>query len=155
MIIKVTDAEIPTAAHIHSISWRASHRAFCSPQFIAQHTPAHQEAYIRQKMTEGSVFYMLLAPHPVGIVSIRASLIEDLYILPESQNRGFGTQLLRHAIGCCDGVPTLWILSNNHDAARLYEREGFQLTGNSSPITSQLNEIEYIMARPAICDPLA
>ena len=88
---------------------------------------------------------MLVEDRPVGVVSITGSLIEDLYILPEMQNKGYGTELLKYAISLCPGVPTLWILENNENAARLYRRMGFQETGKVNAITNKLAEIEFAL----------
>ena len=107
------------------------------------HSPRRQEEYLCRKMAEGSKVYMLVQEEPVGIVSVSGSLIEDLYILPDKQNKGFGTMLLRYAISQCAGTPTLWILENNIDAERLYRRMGFKETGKRSPITDSLDEIEF------------
>ena len=88
----------------------------------------------------------------MGIVSVTGSLIEDLYILPDRQNRGYGTKLLQYAIGQCADTPVLWILENNQGAERLYRRMGFQETGRRNPITKGLDEIEFIMTQnPACC----
>ena len=38
---------------------------------------------------------MLVKHKPVGIVSVTGSLIEDLYIRPDEQNKGYGTD-------CCN-----------------------------------------------------
>lgn len=143
MIIPVDENNITEAARIHSLSWKESHRSFCDPAFIELHSIAHQEEYIRNKMKEGSSFFMLIEDGPVGIVSVTDSLIEDLYILPEMQNRGYGTRLLEFAMGKCREVPTLWILENNKDAERLYLRMGFYKTGRRNAITIKLDEIEY------------
>ena len=69
---------------------------------------------------------------PVGIVSVTGSLIEDLYVLPDLQNRGYGTELLRFAMRQCKDTPVLWILENNTDAERLYRRMGFQEPGRKT-----------------------
>ena len=143
MIITVSQSELREAARIHSVSWQESHRSFCTPEFIALHTPEHQEEYLRDKMDHGARIFMLTEDEPVGIVSVTGSLIEDLYILPEYQNRGYGTRLLHYAIRRCEGVPTLWILGNNLDAGRLYRREGFRETGRRNVITDKLDEIEF------------
>ena len=142
-IIPVDRSSLPAAARIHSVSWQESHRSFCAPDFIALHTPEHQEEYLRDKMDHGARIFMLTEDEPVGIVSVTGSLIEDLYILPEYQNRGYGTRLLHFAIRQCEGVPTLWILENNLDAGRLYRREGFRETGRRNMITDKLDEIEF------------
>ena len=143
MIVPVDQSNIARAAAVHSASWQDSHRAFCTPAFVALHTPERQQEYLMAKIRGGSRVYMLITDRPAAVVSVTGSLIEDLYVLPERQNRGFGTRLLRHAIAQCDGTPTLWILENNADAARLYERMGFAPTGNRKHISDKLDEIEY------------
>ena len=146
MIVDVDRKDVARAGEIHARSWQESHRAFCAPEFVAMHTPERQAWYLREKMEKGSRVYMLLADGvPMGVVSVTGSLIEDLYVLPEGQNRGYGTALLRHAIAQCAGTPTLWILENNHRAARLYRRMGFCETGRSNAITESLNEIELAL----------
>lgn len=143
MIVKVDDSNIDDAALIHSVSWQESHRSFCPAEFVALHTPARQKGYLQNKIDSGTVVYMLIEDGPAGIVSVTDSLIEDLYIYPVLQNRGCGTVLLRFAMKHCAGVPTLWILENNMNAARLYRREGFVETGNRNHITDGLDEIEF------------
>ena len=143
MIIAVNDINLAQAAEIHSISWKESHRAFCSPDFIEMHSPQHQEEYLREKLANGSTLYMLVEEKPIGMVSVTESMIEDLYILPKMQNMGFGTELLRYAMERCEETPTLWILENNKDAERLYRRIGFKPTGKRNAITDKLDEIEF------------
>ena len=99
-------------------------------------------AYLKSKMEAGSSIYLLIADVPVGVVSVTGNLIEDLYVLPERQNRGYGTELLRFAIAECTDTPMLLILENNVRAKRLYERLGFSETGRRNVITNGLDEIE-------------
>ncbi len=141
-IVPVNENLTSAAAVIHSLSWKESHRSFCTPEFIELHSPGHQLEYIKEKIRNGSDFYMLLDPEPVGIVSVTGDLIEDLYVLPDIQNRGYGTELLRYAIDLCKGTPSLWILENNDRAKKLYLREGFRETGRRNMITEGLDEIE-------------
>ena len=141
-IIPVDNTNIIQAAEIHSISWKESHRAFCTPEFIEKHTPERQREYLQNKMNGGAKVYMLADEKPLGIVSVTGSLIEDLYVLPEMQNRGHGTALLQFAIKQCTNTPVLWILENNTGAERLYHRMGFQRTGKRNCIANGLDEIE-------------
>ena len=145
MIIPVDEANILQAATIHSISWQESHRTFCTTDFVEMHTPERQQAYLMNKIKGRTKVYLLVDEEPVGIVSVTDNLIEDLYVLPDRQNMGYGTQLLQFAIDQCMGTPTLWILENNMNAARLYRRMGFEKTGNKKPITEGLDEIEYAL----------
>lgn len=145
MIVSVNEANLPEAAAVHSASWQESHRAFCAPDFVAQHSPARQEAYLRAKIKAGASVFMLVLDRPVGIVSVTRNLIEDLYVLPAMQRRGYGSLLLRYAIDQCQGTPTLWVLENNVGAARLYQRCGFVPTGRTNRISGKIAEIEYCL----------
>lgn len=146
-IIPVDEVILPEAGRIHSVSWQESHRAFCAPEFTALHTPERQQAYLKEKLDSGSRIFMLDDDEPVGIVSVTGSLIEDLYVLPEYQRRGYGTALLHYAIRQCESIPVLWILENNPGAARLYRREGFRETGRRNRITDGLDEIEFSLEK--------
>ena len=75
MIVPVDASNIHDAAVIHSVSWQESHRSFCNADFVALHTPEHQEEYLLQKMNEGSRVFMLIHQNPVGIVSLKDNLI--------------------------------------------------------------------------------
>ena len=142
MIIPVDETNLLQAAAVHSMAWKESHRAFCSPEFIERHTTDRQRAYLHRKMCGGTKVYMLVDEEPLGIVSVTGGLIEDLYVLPDAQNRGYGTQLLQYAMEMCTDAPRLWILENNTGAKRLYHRMGFRETGKRNRITDGLDEIE-------------
>lgn len=142
VISPVDEAAVPAAAAVHAAAWQASHKNFCSADFVAAHTPERQADHIRKKMAEGSRFYLLSDPEPAAVISLRGRLIEDLYVLPERQGQGLGTFLLRFALGICGGEAELWILENNARAEKLYRRLGFERTGAVHGITKGLNEIE-------------
>ncbi len=148
-IIPVDQTNLSVAAAVHSRAWQASHRAFCAPDFIEKHTPERQRETLRKKMNGGAELWMLVDEKPVGIVSVTGSLIEDLYVLPEMQNRGCGTELLRFAISRCTDLPVLWILENNTGAERLYRRMGFEETGRRKSVSGGLDEIELYRPCPA------
>ena len=109
------------------------------------HTPERQREYLINKMNNGTKFYMIADDEPVGIVSVTKSLIADLYVLPDMQNRGYGTRLLQYAVGQCTDTPTLWILENNIRAERLYRRMGFKETGRKNSGKNGLDEIEFAL----------
>ncbi len=146
IVVPVFGKNIFDAAKIHSISWQASHRSFCNDNFIKIHTADYQQEYINGKMKKGSKFYMFYDNNPVAVVSVNEGLIEDLYVLPEQQNKGYGTQLLGYVVARIQSlglIPSLWILENNHGAERLYLQHGFVPTGNRKHITGKLDEVEY------------
>ena len=136
-IENVTEATLPLAGRVHSESWIASHREICTPEFVAAHTPQAQTEYLRREMEQGKRLFLLTdAGEPVGIVTVWGSLIENLYVLPGRQKRGYGSRLLKFAMTQCEDAPTLWVLNSNENAHRLYLRHGFQQTG----VIKYLNE---------------
>ncbi|SFN98014.1 Ribosomal protein S18 acetylase RimI [Pseudobutyrivibrio sp. UC1225] len=148
LVTEVNEDNVEAAARIHSVSWQESHLSFCTKEFIAMHDVKHQKEYIEKKIADGSEFYMLMDEEPVAVVSITGSLIEDLYVLPELQNKGYGSQLLYYVISKIQKkrlAPTLWILENNDGAERLYRRNGFVPSGNVNQITDKLDEIEFVL----------
>lgn len=144
-IVKITENNISEAGKIHSESWKESHKSFCSEEFIARHTEEAQTEYIRSEIAKGKDFYMLVNHKPVGIVSLQNSLIENLYVLPTEQRKGYGTMLLQYALQQCNGVPSLWILSNNERAYAFYRKYGFVESGKRKQLRNDLFEIELIL----------
>lgn len=145
MIVEVTKDNIIDAAKIHSLSWKDSHRSFCSSGFIAIHSVEHQIDYLNDEIKQGKKVFMLVLDKPVGIVSIWNDLIENLYVLPEEQCKGYGTGLLLFAIKQCKEKPSLWILDNNHGAYKLYTKHGFKKTGKVNLISKENNIYEEEM----------
>lgn len=142
MITKVDESNIEDAGRVHSESWKESHRSFCSAEFVEKHTPSAQVDYLRREMAAGKQIYMLMAEYPVGIVSVQGDLIENLYVLPSEQRKGYGTQLLQFAIQQCAGTPSLWILNTNEAACRFYLHKGFRVTGKRKELKRGMYEME-------------
>jgi len=143
MIVPITPKNLKDAALVHSLSWRESHRTFCTPAFVASHTPVSQEQYLKTELARGKKGFMLVdGGRSVGIVTVWGSLIENLYVLPSDYRKGYGTQLLLFALAQCEARPTLWVLSNNERALRFYLGHGFAKTGAVKPLSGALFEIE-------------
>lgn len=142
MFLEVTEELLSSAAEIHSKSWKESHRSFCEETFVEAHTIESQTEYLRKEKIAGKRLYLLKDVHPVGIVSIDGNMIENLYVLPEKQGKGYGKQLIEFALSQCEGVPTLWILENNTRAYHLYSKYGFVLTGEKHELSKELSEVE-------------
>lgn len=150
MIVPVDKTNLYEAAAVHAAAWRESHRTFCTSAFIEAHTTERQAAYLQRKLDAKSRLFLLIEKKPIGVISVMENLIEDLYVLPEEQGKGYGTKLLRYAIGACPGTPALWILENNARARRLYERLGFAETGNRHAVPNGLDEIEFAKHLPCM-----
>ena len=103
-------------------------------------------------MNAGKNVYMLVDERPVGIVSVHGSMIENLYVLPDEQRKGYGSLLLHYAIGQCEESTMLWVLNTNTNAKRLYERHGFRMTGHRKALKNDMYEIE--MRRESEPEPM-
>ena len=93
MLQIVTEENIEEAALIHQLSWKESHQSFCSKEFIDAHTTSTQMEYIRNELLKGKRFFLLNLNEEggKGIVSVHHNLIENLYVLPDQQRKGYGT----------------------------------------------------------------
>ena len=143
-IVKITENNIRDAGKIHSESWQESHKRFCSEEFVSRHTEKAQTEYIRSEITKGKDFYMLIDRMPVGIVSVCGSLIENLYVLPTEQRKGYGAMLLQYVLKHCHDIPSLWILSNNDRANAFYKKYGFVESGRKKQLRNDLFEVELV-----------
>ena len=143
-IVIITENNIRDAGKIHSESWKESHKSFCSEEFVARHTEETQTEYIRSEISKGKDFYMLIDHVPVGIVSVCGSLIENLYVLPTEQRKGYGEMLLQYGLKQCNGIPSLWILSNNDRANAFYKKYGFVESGRKKQLGNDLFEVELV-----------
>lgn len=146
MIVPVDETNIAAAGEVHAASWRESH-SFCTPEFVAAHTAETQTEYLRREMEVGKVLFLLLDPEPAGVVSVQEDLIENLYVLPEKQGRGYGSALLDFAAARCLVAPRLWVLNINEKARRFYEARGFRETGARRELNHGLAELEMTRSR--------
>lgn len=98
--------------------------------------------YLRRELEQGKALFLLIDEIPVGVVSVKGDLIENLYVLPACHRRGYGTRLLHFAEERCVEAPTLWILSNNDRARSFYLKNGYHFTGQKKVLSPQLAELE-------------
>ena len=64
MIIPVDPSNLMDAAAVHAAAWRASHRAFCTPEFAESHTTERQAAYLQRKLDAKSRIFLLVDDGP-------------------------------------------------------------------------------------------
>ena len=145
-IIPVTEENAPLAGAVHAASWQASHRHFCPEEFVLRFDARRQTEYLLEGMRRGKQVWLLEDPEPVGLISltetVEGSLIEDLYVLPRLEGRGYGGALLEAAIAQARGPVYLWILNNNVKALDYYQKRGFALSGREKPLSGSLSELE-------------
>lgn len=140
----LTDRWLDEAARVHSASWKESHRAFCSEDFVEAHTPQRQKAYLLDEMRQGKRFFVLVENGAcLGLVSEWDGWIENLYVDPKHVRKGIGSKLLAH-VCALNAVSRLFVLSNNARAIAFYEKAGFRFTGKEKALNDWLSEREMI-----------
>jgi GNAT superfamily N-acetyltransferase len=85
----------------------------------------------------------------VGVVAFRRDWIDQLYVLPNDHNRGFGTELLRVAQRSFERLH-LWTFQRNVQARRFYEQKGFVLVTETDGARNEEKEPDalYLWTRP-------
>ncbi len=127
MITIVSEENVYDAAAVYMKSWRESHSDICSAEFIEKHDLQYMINYLTEKKDHGyDIFIDYNSEKPVGLVGINPADDEIclLYILPEEQGKGFGTELLKFALSRCKN-PYVTVLDTNTKAAEFYKKRGF------------------------------
>ena len=96
------------------------------------------------------------ASEPAGLIGgypETADIVElvSMYVRPRARGRGVGEALVATVFGWAQerGAKTvhLWVTESNDHARALYERCGFELTGERQPLPSDPGQDEIAMAR--------
>ena len=113
---KLALKDMAAAAAVHRASFD---RAL--PWLAGRHTPDEDSAFYRTQMFPAcQIWGAEKQSKLVGIIAFRKDWIDQLYILPDAQGNGLGSDLLEIAQ---DAFPVLnlWTFQRNEKARRFYE----------------------------------
>jgi len=114
--------EMDAAATVHRAAY--DHRL---PWLAGRHTPDEDRRYFRERVFSVCAVWGALEDSAiVGMIAFREDWIDQLYVLPDAQGRGWGTALLNVAKSSFPRLH-LWTFQRNHPARRFYETRGFVL----------------------------
>ncbi|WKA32002.1 GNAT family N-acetyltransferase [Bradyrhizobium roseum] len=115
-------ADADAAARIHRASFDHA-----LPWLAGLHTPDQDLWFYRERVFATCTVWGAFEGHEMrGVIAFRDDWIEQLYILPEAQGRGLGSQLLDIAKRSSERLQ-LWTFLRNVPARRFYEARGFVL----------------------------
>ena len=127
MITEIDETNIADAAKVYMDSWKDSHKDICSPEFIEKHDISYMINYLSEKIKNAYKIYIKYSDGiPVGIIGLTPCDEEIclLYVLPEMQGKGFGSNLLEFALAKCKN-PYITVLDTNKRAIEFYSERGF------------------------------
>jgi RimJ/RimL family protein N-acetyltransferase len=155
----INDAKV--LGEIHSLSWKATYKGIVPDEVLSSITSEKRQRYFEKALTEGWEEDAIIFKDnkAVGLICIgkcRDMDKEDycgeiwgIYLLPEYWNKGIGYELINWGL---DELKkrnykkvTLWVLEENLNARRFYEKIGFQHDGAAKEITigKALKEYRY------------
>ena len=109
-------ARVHRSAFDHALPWLAG-----------LHTSDEDRWFYRERMFgECTLWGAFERDGMIGLIAFHEDWIEQLYVLPEAQGRGVGTELLEIAKRTSDRLQ-LWTFQRNAQARRFYEARGFAL----------------------------
>jgi GNAT superfamily N-acetyltransferase len=103
-------------------------------RFITEAVPVDHEIWVAEE--DGRV---------VGLAAVGEKSLGHLYVHPDYQSRGIGSQLLEQTKALHPGGFTLWTFPQNEGACRFYERHGLRVSarGDGSGNEEGLPDVQY------------
>jgi len=137
--------DMAAAAAVHRVSFD---RAL--PWLAGLHTPAEDRAFYRNQVFKScEVWGAERQSKLVGIIAFRQDWIDQLYVLPDAQGHGVGSDLLQVAQDAFPSL-TLWTFQRNLRARRFYEANGFVAVRETNGAANEEKEpdVLYRWSRP-------
>lgn len=147
---------------IHSESWKIAYKGIVPASVLDNITAEKREKYfykaLSEKREEDAILYF--EDKPIGFICIGKCRDNDLndtygeiwgiYLLSSHWNKGLGSELIKWGINELKAKKykniTLWVLEENLNARKFYEKIGFKFDGTKKEINigRMLFECRYI-----------
>ena len=156
-IVKADEALLPETAAAYSASWKASHAAHCSAEFLERHSPAYMEAKLREHIAkQHDVFALRMTDKTVGALVIGKAENElvSLYVLPEYQGTGIGKAAAAFAVKTMEENRPMkvTVLTDNERAKKLYVSFGFTRIAETRMLDVKQKVMECDLIRPPFAE---
>ena len=146
MLRRLELADTDAAARVLRTSFDAA-----LPSLAGLHTSEEDRWFFRERVFGScTVWGAFDGAAMIGIIAFRNDWIDQLYVLPEAQRRGIGTELMEVAQRSCDRLQ-LWTFQRNTLARRFYEARGFALVRKTDGAGNEEQEPDalYLWTRPS------
>jgi ribosomal protein S18 acetylase RimI-like enzyme len=160
----IADAE--TVGRIHVESWNVAYRGIMPDDVIARTDLAYRTKFWAERIADQAWPVFLVEEDGAAVAfcqmiptldadddATRVGHITSLHVLPQLRGRGFGRMLIDHVFAEFRRrrfvEVTLWVLEENRDARRFYEKRGFHLDGGTRRYPrTQVPEVRYRIRIP-------
>ena len=135
-----TSCDASDVAEVHMRSWEAAYKDIIPADFIREKNAGRPALWENILGNDNTTQYIIKKNgNTVGMMGMSVSQDEDvddgtyeltgLYLLPEYFYQGIGTRAMEVAFEKAQNLEmkdmTVWLLENNHNAKRFYEKCGF------------------------------
>jgi GNAT superfamily N-acetyltransferase len=138
-------ADMDAAACVHRTAFDHA-----LPWLAGLHTPEEDRWFYRERVFTGCQVHGAFEGGALtGIIAFRNDWIDQLYVLPEVQGCGIGSELLQVAKRAFDCLQ-LWTFQRNLRARRFYEARGFAFVEETDGARNEEKEPDarYLWTRP-------
>ena len=138
-------ADMDAAAGVHRTAFDHA-----LPWLTGLHTSDEDRWFYRERVFAGCWVHGAFEGGALaGIIAFRSGWIDQLYVLPEVQGRGVGSELLQVAKRGFNRLQ-LWTFQRNLGARRFYEARGFALVEETDGAGNEEKEPDarYLWTRP-------
>jgi len=147
---------------VHSESWKVAYKGIVPDSFLEKMTVGNSKKRFERALSQGIEKNIVAfeGDQIVGFMCIGKSRDDDsnhsvgeiwgIYVLPSHWRQGIGTELLLYGLSSLKAEEyskvTLWVLEDNINARRFYEKHGFKYDGTKKELNlgKELNEIRYV-----------
>lgn len=153
-----TSDDFQVLGNIHASSWKVAYRNIIPEEVLNNITAEKRGAYFRKALTEGWEQDAIIYEDGTPLVLICIGKARDIdldnshgeiwgiYLLPEVWGKGIGSILIQWGIAELKNRGyekiSLWVLKDNVQAIKFYEKSGFTFDGTSKEINIGMPLIE-------------
>jgi len=144
-----TPSDAEGMAEVHMRSWESAYKDIIPVDFIREKNATRPEQFRNMITAENNSHYVITVnDRIIGILTVDFSRDDDaddsfyevhgIYLHPDYYRKGIGTQAMEFAFdkACRLGksIITLWVLADNTNSIRFYEKCGFFADGKTQTL---------------------
>jgi ribosomal protein S18 acetylase RimI-like enzyme len=166
MIRRALAADAAAVGRIHVESWNVAYRGIMPDDVIARTDLAYRTAFWAERIADAEwpvfvieedgeclAFCQMIPTRDSDDDGKHVGHITSLHVLPQLRGKSYGRLLMNHVLAEFTRrgftAVTLWVLEENRNARRFYEKYGFELDGGMRRYPkTQVPEVRYRIKLP-------